>query len=173
MIQKTLLTTLICIVNLSLVLSQPNCCNTKHQKKISAYNHPVFKDSALFLSDFKSKLQLKKIIDSLKNESTLGLYDYKFEIDKRGVVKPVSEEFPDQKGYVNLHSFIYEVFNSYRWAPSSKKSCKACKLRATMQLLISFNNQSGLIEMEISQINLWKSRVKRIFKEKILAENLK
>lgn len=151
--------------------SQPDCYNTNNQQK-SLYKPPHFTDSTRFLSDFKKKLPLKKILDSLKDDGTLGLYDYIFKINEKGKIIPIREEFAKDRGSINLHNYIYSVFNSYKWRPGNKKNCYECKIASTMQMLISFNIQSGIIDLEIKQLDVWKSRVIMVYKAKLSAKEI-
>ena len=118
--------------------------------KNSKFHQPVFCDSNSFMYFVKNKLDLKKIYDEVKSDTSQLVYSYIFAINEKGKVEP--RYYSDSVEYKKIYTYITDVFNKYKWKPGYKKHCQSCKAKLFLNLTIFFDTFNNNVTVKIETI---------------------
>ena len=137
-------------------LSAQNCCDLPPRKKDNTFVLPKLIDTSLFISDLKTKVDLKSVCDGFKKDISVGVYMYTFHINEHGELQP--GHYYDKKSdeMKKIQQFVETIFNHYKWEPGYKKKCISCKATIDLQLVIFLPTDENTVEVEVKDIETGK-----------------
>lgn len=134
--------------------TSPSCLAELPEMKPFDFNPPIFIDSALFVNDLKSVVDLKSVYNQLKKDTVFASYLYTFSINKQGKIEPGNYYNKNDLLFKKMHNYVVDVFNRFKWEPGYRKKCKSCKGSLFMELEIFFNTRKSNVEVFIRHIEL-------------------
>lgn len=126
---------------------------------------PRFVDSIKLVKDIQTLKTLKDVYIKLKADTADGVFQYSFNIDKKGnVILGKPEEFENLR---SINEFVESEFLNYKWEPGYRLGCKKCFVKTHGVLIFHFDtvNKNILCIIEINNEKSYK-----IFNEKVIMD---